>query len=270
MYRVVIVITVFCALVVACATSPTGRTQLTFMPESQMAAMGVEAFRKIGQDTPQEKDPRINNYVKCVTNAITQLPQVREESADWEVVVFDDKMVNAFALPGGKIGVYKGLLGVAETPSQLAAVIGHEVGHVLAHHGNERVSQQFAASQALVLVQAIMSTNQTANQQTVMGLLGLGAQVGILLPFSRIQESESDEIGLELMARAGFDPRESVTLWQNMARNSDGQPPEFLSTHPSHGTRIQDLQSNMGSAVKLYQQAQSEGRRPGCTVPAIR
>lgn len=254
----------------ACAVSPTGRKQLTLLPESQMVVMGVQSFHQIQDQTPREKDPAINAYVKCVADAIIRLPEVRKQSADWQVVVFDEDAANAFALPGGKIGVYRGLLAVAQTPSQLAAVIGHEVGHVLARHGNERVSQQFAVGEVLAVLDAWMAAGNTSNRESAMALLGLGSQVGVLLPFSRVQESEADTIGQDLMARAGFDPRESVTLWQNMGRAGGAQPPEFLSTHPAHKTRIHDLQGGLDRVLPLYQQAQAAGVRPNCQPPAVR
>lgn len=255
------------ALLVACATSPTGRRQLVLLPESQLVVMGVQSFHQIQDNTPIEKRPAVTNYVQCVADAITRLPQVQEFGTDWELVVFDSKEVNAFALPGGKIGVYNGLLTAAQTPNQLAAVIGHEVGHVLARHGNERVSQQFAAQQGLAVLDAWMASNNAGNRQTVMGLLGLGTQVGVLMPFSRIQESEADTIGMHLMAMAGFDPRESVTLWQNMGKSGGKAPPEFLSTHPSHDTRIHDLEAGMATAVARYEEARAAGRRPACRPP---
>ena len=248
----------------ACAVSPTGRKQLAFMPESQMIVMGVQSFESMKQETPSVKDPAITDYVQCVADAITRLPEVQQSSSDWEVVVFDDQTVNAFALPGGKIGVYKGLLSVAETPDQLAAVLGHEVGHVLAHHGNERVSQNFAVGQTLALLENWMTANNTAYRQQAMGLLGIGTQVGILLPFSRAHESEADEIGQMLMAKAGFDPRQSVVLWQNMGKAGGKSPPEFLSTHPAHETRIEDLQAGMATAMQYYNAAAT---KPQCNKP---
>ena len=250
----------------ACATSPTGRKQLIVMPEAQMIVMGVQSFQQIQDETPEVKDPAIVRYVQCVADAITALPEVQRASNDWQVVVFDDPTVNAFALPGGKIGVYKGLLGVAENQNQLAAVIGHEVGHVLAHHGNERVSQNFVVSQSLSLLENWMAANNTKNRELAMTALGLGSQYGILLPFSRLHESEADNIGQTLMAEAGFDPRESITLWQNMSKGGK-TPPEFLSTHPSHKTRIQDLNAHMPEAMQRYNNAQAAGKRPNCIAP---
>ncbi len=250
------------ALLGACATSPTGRKQLIILPEQQMAVMGAQSFQQMRRDIPEVKDPATVAYVRCVAEAITRLPEIARQGP-WEVVVFDSDAVNAFALPGGKIGVYQGLLRVAETPDQLAAVIGHEVGHVIAHHGNERVSQNFAVQQTLAILDNWMAANNTDNRQLLMSALGLGSQVGILLPFSRLHESEADTIGLELMARAGFDPRQAVELWKNMARASGGKnPPELLSTHPAHETRIRDLQAGMEKALALYRQAR--GRAPRC------
>ena len=153
---------------------------------------------------------------------------------------------------------------MARNQDQLATVLGHEVAHVLAEHGNERVSTAFAAQAGVDLVGKI-SGSATPTQQQLLGLLGLGAQVGVLLPFSRAQESEADSLGLDLMARAGFDPRESIQLWKNMSDAGGGQPPEFLSTHPSHGTRIEDLTARMPDARVLSEQARAQGRRPACS-----
>ncbi|MAS11425.1 M48 family metallopeptidase [Salinisphaera sp.] len=238
-------------LLVACATSPTGRNQLKLFSSEKIAQMGVQSYQQMKQEEPIDTGTADNRYVKCVADAIT-----RVTGGDWEVTVFKDDQVNAFALPGGKIGVYSGLLDVAKSDDQLAAVIGHEVGHVLAEHGNERVSQQAATQGGLQVVSAFLGgSGGGAGSQAVMSALGLGAQVGILLPFSRAQESEADTVGLELMARAGFDPRESVALWQNMAAAGGEKPAEFMSTHPSNETRINNLQSHMNQAMQLYQQA---------------
>jgi predicted Zn-dependent protease len=246
------------AVLAGCATSPTGRTQLMLLPESELNQMGRQAFTNIKEETPVESATTTNNYVQCVAQAIT-----REVGGTWEVVVFKDDSANAFALPGGKIGVNTGLLKVAENQDQLATVLGHEVAHVLAHHANERVSQTFAVEQGLGLISAIASP-QSGTGQTLMGLLGVGAQYGILMPYSRVQESEADIHGLDLMARAGFDPRASIQLWKNMSRAGGGQPPEFLSTHPSHSTRISDLAARLPTALALRNQAQQRGRRPSC------
>jgi len=258
MYIRIFVLIAGLALLVGCATSPTGRSQLVLMPESEINQMGLQAFTTIKKETKVDRSTVTNRYVQCVAKAIT-----REVGGNWEVVVFNDTDANAFALPGGKIGVYTGLLKVAENQDQLATVIGHEVAHVLAHHSNERVSQKFAVEQGLGLINAIANP-QSGTGQTLMGLLGVGAQYGVLMPYSRIQESEADILGLDLMAKAGFDPRQSTRLWINMGRAGGGQPPAFLSTHPSHSTRISDLTGHMPVALQLQSRARQQGKRPAC------
>lgn len=253
------------AVLTACATSPTGRSQFIMIPEGQMAQMGAQAFQQMKKQQKVADNPGAQRYVQCVADAITaQLGGGEYARAQWEVTVFQDDTPNAFALPGGKIGVHTGMLDVARNQDQLAAVIGHEVGHVLARHGGERVSQQYAAGTALQLVGAYVGEDSSESSKAVMSLLGLGTQVGVLLPYSRLHESEADVIGLDLMARAGFDPRESTELWRNMARQGGARPPEFLSTHPNPQGRIEQLESRMQGAMNTYQQARNAGRRPNC------
>lgn len=249
----------------ACATSPLGRRQLTLFSEVQMTQMGIAAFDQVKEKSPPSQDPRMNLYVRCVAQTVTET--VRSSTGQtWEVLIFENDQANAFALPGRKIGIHTGMLSVADTPDQLAAVIAHEIAHVLARHANERASTKFAAQTGLDLV-GVISGNPTPTKEMLLGVLGLGAQFGILLPYDRAQESEADLVGLDLMARAGFDPRASILLWQNMSRARGAQPPEFLSTHPSHRTRISDLQSRMPHAVQIYNEARSRGNQPRCAVP---
>lgn len=243
----------------ACTVSPTGRKQLILMPEAQVDQMGLQAFDTLKKDKPLSTNARYNQIASCIAGNITQ-----SIGGNWEVVVFDDASFNAFALPGNKIGVYSGMFNLVENQDQLAAVIGHEIGHVLAKHSNERASQEMAVNSGMALIQA-MSTPTSALGQTAFGLLGVGAEYGVLMPYGRLQESEADIIGLDLMAKAGFDPRQSINLWQKMDQAVQGrQPVEFLSTHPSHATRVQDLQQHMPQAMQLFQQAQSMGRQPRC------
>lgn len=253
--------TVFMALS-SCATSPTGQMQLKLYPDDKMAKMGVAAYSEMKKNTPVTKDRAKTRYVNCVAKAITSaLPN----KSAWEVNVFEDDQVNAFALPGGKIGVYTGLLKVAKNQNQLATVIGHEVAHVLADHGNARVSASTVA-QAGVTAATILgaiATNDPVKRQ-MLGLLGVGVQVGVLLPYGRSQESEADILGLDLMAKAGFDPKQSVPLWRNMAKAGGGGGPEFMSTHPSNSTRIKNLNKRMKNALALQKKARSGGRRPNC------
>ena len=243
----------------ACATTPTGRSQLVFMPDDEVNAMGLQAFDNLKKEKPMSNNAAVIQFVQCVSDAIT-----REVGGAWEVVVFEDASLNAFALPGGKIGVHTGLVDLVGNQDQLATVIGHEVGHVLAKHSNERMSQELGAQMGISLISAVAAP-QTAVGQTAVSLLGIGAEYGVIMPYSRLHESEADIIGLDLMAKAGFNPIESVTLWHKMAQASQGaQPVEFLSTHPSHATRIEDLQAHMPTALKFQQQANASGKRPRC------
>lgn len=250
-------------LLAACTTSPTGRPQLHFFPESEMAQMGAAAYKQARQQTPVSNNATTNRYVQCVAHAITTVAAPGEK---WQVTVFKRDEANAWALPGGYIGVYTGLLKYARTPAQLAAVLGHEVSHVLAHHSNARVSAAYATQAGLQLTQVLLGQGSGAQNEQLMALLGAGAQVGILLPYSRSQETEADLLGLQLMARAGFDPHQAVQLWHNMAK-AGGEPPAFLSDHPSSSTRIHDLQAHMPEAVAAYKKARAAGRKPGCRAP---
>ncbi len=243
----------------ACATSPTGRSQLVFMPDAQVNQMGLQAFEQLKQTKPLSKNPRYIAFADCVARALT-----RVVGGQWEVVVFEDNTLNAFALPGNKIGIHSGLIKFVDNADQLAAVVGHEIGHVLARHSNERLSEKMAVNTGMQLIQAIAQP-QSALGQTAMGLLGIGAQYGILLPYSRTHESEADVIGLELMAKAGFDPRQSIVLWQKMAAANNGpRPPEILSTHPAPASRIQNLEAQLPRALELWRQAKTTGFRPNC------
>ncbi|MCH2185218.1 M48 family metallopeptidase, partial [Myxococcota bacterium] len=175
----------------------------------------------------------------------------------------------AFALPGRKIGVHTGMLKVAETPDQLAAVLGHEVGHVMARHGNERLSQQQMARLGLLTATLVTDPNTASGRRTV-AALGMGAEYGVLLPFSRAHESEADQLGLTHMARAGFDPTQSVSLWENMAAQASGRrPPEWMSTHPSTQRRISDLTASLPDAIPLFSEAAQTRGAPPCS-PAPR
>jgi predicted Zn-dependent protease len=246
-------------LLSACITSPMGRKQLILMPDNQVDQMGLQAFNTLKKDKPVSSNARYNQIASCIAWNITQ-----GMGGQWEVVVFEDSSFNAFALPGNKIGVYTGLFNLVENQDQLAAVIGHEIGHVLAKHSNERASQELAVNQGMSMVQA-MSNPSSALGQTAFGLLGLGAEYGVLMPYGRTQESEADIIGVDLMAKAGFDPRQSINLWLKMNQAAQGrQNVEFLSTHPSHATRIHDLEQHMPQAMSLMQQAQGMGKQPRC------
>ena len=246
----------------ACSTSPTGRSRLAVFPEAQMNQMGITAFDELKKQTPISGDQGAQSYVRCVVGAITREIKTAGAPASWEVVLFQDESANAFALPGGKIGVHTGLLQVAKNQDQLATVIGHEVAHVLAGHSNERASTELATQGAMEAL-SMLSGPASPGKSQVLAVLGVGAQVGVILPFSRAQESEADVMGLDLMASAGFDPRQGPTLWENMSKLG-GAPPELLSTHPSSATRIAALRERAQVALPLREKARASGKRPSC------
>ncbi len=257
--------TLVIAALAACTVSPTGRKQfiLPSYTESEMGQMGATAFSELKKKQQIDPDPKTNAYVSCVARAIlTSLPG--DEGQGWEEQVFKDDTPNAFALPGKKVGVHSGLLKVAKNQHQLAAVIGHEVGHVQAHHSAERLSQQTAAQGALLVGAIIAGSSNNTQKGLVMGALGAGVTYGVLMPFSRTQETEADMIGLRLMAQAGFDPNESVALWENMAAVDKNKVPEFLSTHPSDQTRMSALNRALPEAEVDAEQARAHGRYPNC------
>ncbi len=245
----------------ACSASPTGRNQLLMFSDQEMSSLGAKSFDQMKEEIPISKDKKINSYVQCVAKHVTGVIPSQSGFQDWEVVVFDSEQVNAFALPGGKIGVYTGLLGVAKNQDQLATVIGHEVAHVLADHSNERLSQSQLANAGLTLANVAISASEYKQYQDLtMAALGVGVQYGVILPYGRTQESEADIVGLGYMAKAGFDPNQSVDLWKNMSAASGGaQPPEFFSTHPSHSTRIKELQATIRTLPKYDVKAPSCG-----------
>lgn len=250
-----------------CAVSPTGEKTLLLNSSVQMNAMGSQSFEQMKEKTPVEDDARTNRYVQCVADAIVmQVPrEYGYTPSDWELVVFKDEAVNAFALPGGKMGVYNGMLKVADNQDQLASVIGHEVSHVLAQHSNARMSQQQLTQLGIVATSVVLADRvESKTQQAAIMALGLGVQYGILLPYSRKHESEADTLGQALMAQAGFDPRAAAELWQKMAQQGGATPPELLSTHPAPGTRIQQLNAQVREYMPIYQQARAAGRRPDC------
>ena len=235
------------AVLAGCATAPiTGRTQLILVSPQQEATMGAAAYREVLQKSRIERGARANALVEEVFRRIARA--ANRPDFEWQFTVIDDpKQANAFALPGGKVAVYTGIFPVAQTTSGLAVVLGHEIAHVLARHGAERMSQSMAAQVGAVAIGA--ATNSSA----VMQAYGLGAEYGLLLPWGRTQESEADHIGLILMADAGYDPREATEFWQRMETSGAGRPlPEFASTHPSHETRLLQIAEWLPEAMEHY------------------
>lgn len=237
-----------------CETVPyTGRRQLQLVSASEEAQMGIQAYQEIVGKATLSTDAPVNAMVQRVGSRIAA---VTDLGYQWEFrVIQDDKQANAFALPGGKVAVYTGMLTVTRDEAGLAAVLGHEIAHVVARHGGERVSQQMGAQSVSQLLAGMASSNPAA-VQLVSAALGAGLSVGVLMPYSRAQESEADHIGLILMAKAGYDPRASLELWKRMAEAAKGQrPPEFLSTHPSEATRIQQIEGWLPEALQHYRPA---------------
>lgn len=261
-YLCLMIIIIICLS--SCAKSPLGRNQFKLYSSSQLAGMGEQAFAGMKTEQKVSRQPMSNRYVQCIADAITQHVPQSVFAGEWELVVFDSPQINAFALPGGKIGVYTGLIELTENQHQLAAVIGHEVGHVIAGHGNERMSSSALIGMGMKVTDQLLKANEIASSNMIMAGLGLGVQVGVQLPFGRTHESEADLIGLDLMAKAGFDPQQSINLWQNMAKaGSDKRQPEFLSTHPLPSTRIESLAKNMPQAIKGYRLAKN---KPNCKI----
>ena len=249
-----------------CATNPSGRSAFILIDDSSMNQMGATAFTELKGKSALSGDRALQAYARCVSDKLIKQMPDEWRRLSWEVVVFEDGSPNAFALPGGKVGVHTGLLQVAKTEDQLAAVIGHELAHVWSRHGAERVSQQFAAQSALAAVEAYGNAQGSQNTGTAMALLGLGAQVGVLLPFSRKHESEADFLGQDLMTDAGYDPAAAATLWANMRQLGGAKPPEFMSTHPDPQRREQTLAERAASPQLQARlaAARAQGNGPGC------
>lgn len=248
------------AFLAGCRTVPyTGRSQLLLVSESEETQLGLSAYRQILSQSQLSRDPQWTAMVEEVGRRIAQAAEEDAKARGghlgyaWEFNVIEDEVINAFALPGGKIAFYTGILPICKNPAGVAAVMGHEVAHAIARHGGERISQTQLAALGGALIQEFTKGSDPAVRETVMGVYGVGAGVGFLLPFSRKHESEADHIGLILMAKAGYDPEEAVRFWQRMEQKaSGGKPPEFLSTHPSHETRIRQLQEWLPEAKAVY------------------
>lgn len=248
----------------ACSSSPTGRKQLVLKSEAELEREGTRQFRMIQEQAPLVKNGNTIDYVACVADAIVAV--VREEGNElyWEMAIVDQPDVNAHVLPGGKMVVKAGLLGVTENQHQLAAVLGHEVAHVTARHANERASRSTITGVGIDIAAILLGGGYYNQTRGAYEALSAGAALGIMNPFSRKQETEADVVGLEYMARAGFDPRESVELWKNMNSKNQTSVPEYMSTHPSGDTRIESLVAQYPHALALYNEAKAQGKDPRC------
>jgi predicted Zn-dependent protease len=247
----------------SCAAAPvTERRGLHLVPDSELTTMSYQEYGNVLKKSKLSTDIAKVNMVrrvgKRIATASEQLLDEKGQGADirnykWEFnLIEDDKTVNAWCMPGGKVAVYTGLLPIAQDENGLAVVMGHEVAHAIAKHGNERMSQGLLAQFGAIGLSLALAGNPGVSSDIFMQAYGVGAQVGFLLPYSRIHESEADHIGLVLMAKAGYDPRGAIALWQRMNAKGGSRPPEFLSTHPAPESRIRNIESLIPEAMQYY------------------
>lgn len=231
----------------------TGRKSHVGMSTQQEATLGLQSYEQVlSQSQVVNSGPGLE-MVQRVVKRLAAATGATGKGFDWQVSLVQSDQVNAFCLPGGKIVVYTGILPVANSEAALATVLGHEMAHATSRHGAQRVLEQNLTQTALVGVAGSLSDMDPQKQRNVMAALGAGAQFGVIMPFSRNHESEADHIGLIYMARAGYDPHESIAFWKRMEHAGGAQPPQLLSDHPSHGTRIQQLENWMPQAVEEFQ-----------------
>ena len=249
-------------LIISCSTVPvTGRSQLNMISDSEMLAMSYQQYDQFLKENPTSKDQPATEMVQRIgtniqhaveTYMVDNFLSAHLQGYDWEFNLVEDDLINAWAMPGGKVVVYTGILPIAQNETGLAVVMGHEIAHAIAEHGNERMSQQLLQQAGAVTLMVAMKDEPVQTQALWLGVYGVGTQVGIMLPYSRTQESEADRMGLIFMAMAGYDPQEAPKFWERMATGKDGEPPEFLSTHPSSQTRINNLKSWIPEAMQYY------------------
>jgi predicted Zn-dependent protease len=251
-------------LIPSCQTVPiTGRQQLSIVPSQTVMSMSVTEYddflKKHKVITGTKEAQMVSRVGRRVQKAVEKYFSDHNmsdhlEGYQWEFNLVEDAAVNAWCMPGGKVVVYTGILPLAEGEAGLAVVMGHEVSHAIARHGDERLSQGLVTEMGGVALSTALSQYSKETHDLFMTAFGVGSQVGILLPYSRVQESEADRLGLIFMAMAGYDPREAVSFWKRMAGAKKGaSPPEFLSTHPADSKRIADIEKLMPEAMGYYQ-----------------
>lgn len=242
----------------------TGQAARVSLSPDQELALGLQSYQEVLSQSKVVRSGPQYDQVRRVAERLIPVIKPSESKFEWEVSLIQDDQANAFCLPGGKIAVYTGILPITQTDAGLATVMGHEIAHATSRHGAQRMFQQQAVQTALMGVSGSVADLDPEQRKTVLGLFGAGANFGVLLPFSRDHETEADEIGLLYMARAGYDPHEAVGFWQRMEQNSGGgQPPEWMSTHPAHGSRIDQLNAFMPKAMEEYHAAVArEGAAP--------
>jgi predicted Zn-dependent protease len=259
-------ITVLAALglLLACTTVPiTGRQSLNIVPDSELLSMSLQQYGEVLKTSTLSKDPvrtqMVRNVGERIARATEEFFQENGMASEtgkyrWEFnLIDDDKTVNAWCMPGGKVAFFTGILPIAQNETGVAVVMGHEVAHAIAKHGNERMSQGLLVQLGEAGLSAALSKNPGATIQVFMAAFGIGANVGFLLPYGRLQESEADRIGLVLMAKGGYDPRQAIPFWQRMSKGQSGnRSPEFLSTHPAPESRIKGIEAALPEAMRYY------------------
>ncbi len=246
----------------ACSSVPlSDRKQFTAIPNSQMLALSTDSYNQVLSEIPLSENRQYNESVKRVGDRVTaavaeymkmQGLEARMEGFDWQFVVLQSEEVNAWCMPGGQIAFYEGIMPVCEDDNGIAIVMGHEIAHAIARHGNERLSQQLLINMGGVALSEALQTEKEQTQQLALLAFGVGTTVGVSLPYSRTHETEADEMGLYFMAMAGYNPQTAPSFWERMAALGGGHPPEFLSTHPAPSSRIENLNKFMPKAMEYY------------------
>lgn len=250
-------------LITSCSKVPiTNRSQMNLLPESQMISMGLTSYREFLQKNPPASSTDADEIMvrnvgsRIQSGVATYLAQNkmsdRISGYNWEFNLVKSNEVNAWCMPGGKVVIYSGLLPVTQNETSLAIVMGHEIAHAVARHGNERMSQMMVQQLGGVALDVALSQKSEQTRAIYNTAYGVGTTVGVMLPYSRLHESEADKLGLIFAAMAGYDPRQAPVFWQRMAASGGNKPPELLSSHPSDQTRIKDLQNFMPQAMKYY------------------
>ncbi len=259
------VLLLFClSMLYSCTTVPvTGRSQLNLIPSESMLSMSYQQYDQFLKEnklsTNAVETERVKRVGRNIERAVVRYFAERNMSHHlrdykWEYNLVESKELNAWCMPGGKVVVYEGLLPITVDDTGLAVVMGHEIAHAVAQHGNERMSQQLAMQLGGMALATAVASRPQQTQQLWMAVFGVGTQVGILLPYSRLHENEADELGLTFMAMAGYDPRKAVDFWERMSAAKSGQaPPEWLSTHPSDQTRMQRIKAIIPTVMKYYE-----------------
>jgi len=257
------IIFILLVIAVGCGVAPiTGRKQLLVIPANEMLSLSAESYSQVLKETKVSSNQQYLNSVRNVGNKLTLAVkkymqqnnlQSSIEGYQWQYTVLQSKEVNAWCMPGGQIAFYEGIMPICQDDNGIAVVMGHEIAHAIAQHGNERMSQQMMIQMGGIALSEALKTQKETTQQIAMAAFGAGSALGVVLPYSRTHEYEADEMGLYFMAMAGYDPNTAPVFWERMIAQGGGAPPEFLSTHPDPANRIKDMKRKMPKALEYYQ-----------------